>query len=387
MAEAHPVGFQWVMEAKARGAKVIHVDPRFTRTSAVADTLRADPGRHRHRVPRRRDQLHPEQRAGLPRVRAWRTPTRRRSSARTSATPRTSTGCSPASTRETGTLRPDAAGSTRAARQRRPAARQHRHGSGRRRERGLQHESHGAQVARADPRATRRCSTRAASTRSSSGTSPATPRRWSSRSAASRASSSCEVCRGLDGELGPGADHRAGLRGRLDPAQRRRAVHPHRRDPPAAAGQHGPARRRDHGAARARQHPGLDRHPDAVQPAARLPADAARADQHDASTTGWTRSATRTRRASGATPRPTRVSLLKAYWGDAATRGQRLLLRLPAPADRRPRHLPHGAGHDRRQGQGLLPARAEPGGRLGARPGAAARHGQPRLAGRPRPLR
>jgi formate dehydrogenase major subunit len=38
MAEAHPVGFQWVMEAKARGAKVIHVDPRFTRTSAVCDT-------------------------------------------------------------------------------------------------------------------------------------------------------------------------------------------------------------------------------------------------------------------------------------------------------------------------------------------------------------
>src|SRR4051794_32348079 len=37
MAEAHPVGFQWVMEAKARGATVIHVDPRFTRTSALAD--------------------------------------------------------------------------------------------------------------------------------------------------------------------------------------------------------------------------------------------------------------------------------------------------------------------------------------------------------------
>src|ERR1700734_3304549 len=37
MAEAHPVGFQWVMEAKKRGAKVIHVDPRFIRTSAVAD--------------------------------------------------------------------------------------------------------------------------------------------------------------------------------------------------------------------------------------------------------------------------------------------------------------------------------------------------------------
>src|SRR5689334_16169975 len=37
MAEAHPVGFQWVMEAKRKGATVIHVDPRFTRTSAVAD--------------------------------------------------------------------------------------------------------------------------------------------------------------------------------------------------------------------------------------------------------------------------------------------------------------------------------------------------------------
>jgi formate dehydrogenase major subunit len=37
MAEAHPVGFQWVMEAKARGAEVIHIDPRFTRTSALAD--------------------------------------------------------------------------------------------------------------------------------------------------------------------------------------------------------------------------------------------------------------------------------------------------------------------------------------------------------------
>ncbi len=37
MAEQHPVGFQWVVEAQRRGAKVIHVDPRFTRTSAVAD--------------------------------------------------------------------------------------------------------------------------------------------------------------------------------------------------------------------------------------------------------------------------------------------------------------------------------------------------------------
>ena len=37
MAEAHPVGFRWPMQAKAQGAKLIHVDPRFTRTSALAD--------------------------------------------------------------------------------------------------------------------------------------------------------------------------------------------------------------------------------------------------------------------------------------------------------------------------------------------------------------
>jgi len=38
MAENHPVGFQWVIEAREKnGAKIIHVDPRFTRTSAMAD--------------------------------------------------------------------------------------------------------------------------------------------------------------------------------------------------------------------------------------------------------------------------------------------------------------------------------------------------------------
>jgi formate dehydrogenase major subunit len=46
-AEAHPVGFQWFVKAKldpqrgpgnGGGAKIIHADPRFTRTSAMADT-------------------------------------------------------------------------------------------------------------------------------------------------------------------------------------------------------------------------------------------------------------------------------------------------------------------------------------------------------------
>ncbi len=37
MAECHPVAFRWVMQAKLKGAKIIHADPRFTRTTAVAD--------------------------------------------------------------------------------------------------------------------------------------------------------------------------------------------------------------------------------------------------------------------------------------------------------------------------------------------------------------
>jgi formate dehydrogenase major subunit len=37
-AEMHPISFKWVMRAKKeRGAKIIHVDPRFTRTSALSD--------------------------------------------------------------------------------------------------------------------------------------------------------------------------------------------------------------------------------------------------------------------------------------------------------------------------------------------------------------
>ena len=37
MAENHPVAFRFVVEAQRRGGKIIHVDPRFTRTSALAD--------------------------------------------------------------------------------------------------------------------------------------------------------------------------------------------------------------------------------------------------------------------------------------------------------------------------------------------------------------
>ncbi len=36
-AENHPIAFKWILKAKDRGATLIHVDPRFTRTSARCD--------------------------------------------------------------------------------------------------------------------------------------------------------------------------------------------------------------------------------------------------------------------------------------------------------------------------------------------------------------
>jgi formate dehydrogenase major subunit len=37
MAENHPIAFRFVMQAKEKGATIIHADPRFTRTSALCD--------------------------------------------------------------------------------------------------------------------------------------------------------------------------------------------------------------------------------------------------------------------------------------------------------------------------------------------------------------
>jgi formate dehydrogenase major subunit len=45
VAENHPMAFKWIRKAQENGAKIIHVDPRFTRTSAAADTYaRIRPG-------------------------------------------------------------------------------------------------------------------------------------------------------------------------------------------------------------------------------------------------------------------------------------------------------------------------------------------------------
>ena len=80
MAEAHPVGFRWVMKAKERGARIIHVDPRYSRTSALADHHVPDPRGDRHRVPRRPDPPRARDGVVLPANTSSTTRTRRRSS-------------------------------------------------------------------------------------------------------------------------------------------------------------------------------------------------------------------------------------------------------------------------------------------------------------------
>ena len=65
MAECHPVAYQWVTEARLKGAKVIHIDPRFTRTSATADKHIPIRAGSDVVLPRRPDQPHPQQRAVL----------------------------------------------------------------------------------------------------------------------------------------------------------------------------------------------------------------------------------------------------------------------------------------------------------------------------------
>ena len=203
MAENHPVGFQWVVEAKKRGAKIIHVDPRFTRTSAFADTFVPAARRQRHRLPRRHRALHPRggsrvqgvrralhQRGddhlrGLPRHRGPRRALLGLGSRDAHLRPRVLAVRGHGGGGGVGAAR--AGGAHRPGRPRRPRRR--------------------ARAAASRRTTTRRCSTRAASTSSCAGTSPATPPSSSRRRAASRASSSSRCARRC--ARTPGASARA----------------------------------------------------------------------------------------------------------------------------------------------------------------------------------
>jgi formate dehydrogenase major subunit len=69
-AENHPISFKYVTEAMEKGATLISVDPRFTRTSSKADIYTALALGYGHRFSRGHDQIHPGEQAVQPGVRA-----------------------------------------------------------------------------------------------------------------------------------------------------------------------------------------------------------------------------------------------------------------------------------------------------------------------------
>ncbi len=191
--------------------------------------------------------------------------------------------------------------------------------------------------------------------------------------------------RDADRQLGPRAHDDARLRRRLDAALGRRADHPRRHDRADAARQRRASRRRDHGDARARVDPGLDRHPDALRDPPRLPADAARAGG-GSDARGVCRGQ---RPQEGLVVALRRVHRLVAE-GLVRRRGhagERLRLRAPAEADRQPLALPDDAARARRRARRPVRDGPEPGRRLDPLRAAAARAGRSALARRARPDR
>ena len=273
MAENHPIAFRFVMQAKERGATVIHVDPRFTRTSALADIYAPVRAGHRHRLPRRHHQLHPRARPVVPASTRSPTPTSptiiddgfqdaeraRRPVLRLGRGERAATSTTPGSTEGDG----GAVAARRALRQHRPRSLRATAASG---------------WSRRRRRRTRRCSTRTASTRSCKrhyaalhagdgragdrlpagdlpegrrGADAATPGRertgafcyavgWTHHTTGVQMIRAAAIIQGLLGNIGRPGGGILALRGHC-------------------------------------QHPGQHRHPDALQHAARLPAAAARA--------------------------------------------------------------------------------------------------------------
>ena len=224
------------------GTLVIHVDPRFSRTSALADVWLPIRAGSDIVVLRRTDQLRPHARSRLPRL-------RRRVHERAMLIREDFKGPEDLDGLFSGWQRGDADSYDTTT---------------------WQYESTSDGRPRRDADAD---SIRARSISIWSATSRATRRRWSRACAASRAIAS---------STSPIATRRARVRIArrpsatpwADAALGRRADHSRRRDSAAAARQRRTAGRRHARAARPRLDSGIDRHPDAVRPAARLSADA-----------------------------------------------------------------------------------------------------------------
>ena len=282
MAEAQPVGFRWPMEAKEKGATLIHVDPRFTRMSAVCDlyvgirsgsdiaflgglvnyVLTNDRWFHEYVLAYTnaatiidegfRDA---EDLAGLfsgfdqqhdsydSRQSHW----GYEQPARTATRSRTVRSIRPG-VRE------------RPARPSRPLQ------AGQRRAIYLSVQGHDKRTARPNL---------AASALRYADSAPALRPLYAGGRFPGVRLQAGRVCarRGIAlHQLRTRADHLHCLCARLDPAHHRRADHTHCRHPAIVARQHGPAWRRHYGPARPLHHPGRDRHLDFVRHTARLPA-------------------------------------------------------------------------------------------------------------------
>ena len=359
MAEHHPVGFHWVIEAKERGAKVIHVDPRFTRTERDGRPARADPRGHRHRLPRR-----PRSTTSCEHERCFEeyvatTRTRPSSSTTSSRTPRTSAASSPgwdpetsaydidswaysrsgaAAGGEQGAARPGRVGRAGPGRPRLPPPARRRRPSRTRRSRTRRcvFQILRRHFARYTPEMVARDLRLPAGRRSCR-----SPRRCARTPGRERTAAICYAVGWTQHTIG---------------VQIIRAAV----DPPAAARQHRAPGRRDPRAARPRDHPGLDRHPDALQPPPRLPPDAQPARQRtDARQVRRARTARR--RASWGDLPAYIVSLLKAWWGDAATAENDFGFDYLPRIDGDHSHYPMMLRDARRRDQGLPRRRAEPG--------------------------
>ena len=194
-----------------------------------------------------------------------------------------------------------------------------------------------------------------------------------------------EVAKDPGRELGAGEDLGALLRGRLDAAFQGRADHPHGGDPTAPPRQHRASGRRHHGAARARDHSGLDRHRHPLRHPPWLSADAGR-EQGPRHVEELPRERDCRERLVVQLPQVHNQPDEGLVRREVRPRERRSLRPFPAHL-RRSLLLPHHNGHERRQREGLLRLRAELRGRGAPRQDGPRRPEEPRLARGPRRLR
>ena len=345
MAEAHPVGFRWVMKAararRARSSTSTRASRARARLADLHVPIRAG---HRHRVPRRADPPRARDRVVLQGVRR---PLHERRDDRQRGLPGhrgPRRRASPASTPRPATYDPhDVDVRGRRGRRRRPAC------ASTRRRRSSEHDRRRACSTGDVERDETLAAPALRLPDPAAATSRATRRRWSSASAASRSEQFLAVAEALIANSGPRAHDRVLLRRRLDAAHRRRADDPRRRDPAAAARQHRPARAaaswRCAGTRRSRARP-TSRRSTTCCPATcrcRAPREERARRSRTTSTTGGAD------RGWWSNFDKYIVSLLKAWFGDAATRGERLRLRAPAEDHRQPLALPDDAARARRR--------------------------------------